>query len=281
MPFPSVNTDEYGSKYAMKEDLKEMFDDLKSYFASLLTPLNEEIALLKTALTSKDAEINALKSDISKVISTNEKLQSENKTLEARISIVEKFQHKTVESFQQLEAKVEDRTNRQLRQTIVIKGLPEKPNEKWADTRNILAKYIAKAYKMEFKTAYGLFERVHRGGGNGFEERKRGKRDIYALCSHWDDSELLVWKSYEVNRTKPKKDKVFIEYKYGPLTTLRRGEALKKRKEVLEQKLYRNAYVKFPAILMGRKDGEDSYSEIQNFSDICVSKLPALNVNGE
>ena len=140
MPFPSVDTDEYGSKYAMKEDLKEMFDDLKSYFASLLTPLNEEIALLKTALTSKDAEINALKSEVSKVISANEELKSENKTLEARISIVEKFQSKTVESFQQLETKVEDRTNRQLRQTIVIKGLPEKPNEKWTDKRNILAK---------------------------------------------------------------------------------------------------------------------------------------------
>ena len=105
MPFPSVDTDEYGSKYAMKEDLKEMSDDLKSYFASLLTPLNEEIALLKTALTSKDAEINALKSDISKVISTNEKLKSENKTLEARISIVEKFQNKTVESFQRWKQK--------------------------------------------------------------------------------------------------------------------------------------------------------------------------------
>ena len=127
MPFPSYDTDEYGSKYAMKGDLKEMFDDLKSWFASLLKPFDEEIAQLKTALTVKDAEINALKSDISKEISTNEELKSENKTLEARISIVEKFQNKTVESFQQLEAKVEDRTNRQLRQTIVIKGLPEKP----------------------------------------------------------------------------------------------------------------------------------------------------------
>ena len=59
-----------------------------------------------------------------------------------------------------------------------------------------------------------------------------------------------------VNRDKPRKDKVFIEYKYGPLTTLRRKEALKKRKEVLEQKSYRNAYVEFSAILMGRKDIE-------------------------
>ena len=38
---------------------------------------------------------------------------------------------------------------------------------------------------------HSLFERVHRGGGNGFEDKKKGKRDIYALCSHWDDSEHL------------------------------------------------------------------------------------------
>ena len=38
-------------------------------------------------------------------------------------------------------------------------------------------------------------------------------------------------------------------------------------------KLFRNAFVKFPAILMGRKEGEDSYSEIKNYSSKCVSKL--------
>ena len=48
---------------------------------------------------------------------------------------------------------------------------------------------------------------------------------------------------------------------------------MKKRKEVMDEKLYRNAYVKFPAVLMGRKDGEDGYSEIANYSDKCVSKL--------
>ena len=60
---------------------------------------------------------------------------------------------------------------------------------------------------------------------------------------------------------------------YGPLTNLRRGEAMRKRKEVMEEKLYRNAYVKFPAVRMGRKDGEDSYSEVANYSNKCVSKL--------
>ena len=56
-------------------------------------------------------------------------------------------------------------------------------------------------------------------------------------------------------------------------------EALKRRKEVLDEKLYRNAYVKFPAILMGRKDGEDTYSVVADFSEAPVSKLPVLVSN--
>ena len=125
-----------------------------------------------------------------------------------------------------------------------------------------------------------MFKRVHRGGGDGYNNSKKGKRDIYALCSHWDDSELLVWGSFDANKKKAKKDRIFIDYKYGPLTTLRRGQALKKRKEVLDQKLYRNAYVKFPAVLMARKEGEDVYSKIADFSNADVSKLPVVSEFG-
>ena len=268
---------------AQTKKFTSKFDEFKSYFTdhlqALLKPINEEISSLKSSIDTRDAEINTLKTQIATIQSTNNDLIAANKTLEARLSKTEKFQSDATASFQQLETKLEDRTNRQLRQTIVVKGLPEKKNEKWADTRNALAKYVSKAYQMDIKHAYGLFERVHRGGGDGFDGKKKGKRDIYALCRHWDDSEELVWRSYNVNKGKSKKDRIFIEYKYGPITTLRRGEALKRRKEVLDEKLYRNAYVKFPAILMGRKDGEDTYSVVADFSEAPVSKLPVLVSN--
>ena len=78
-----------------------------------------------------------------------------------------------------------------MRKAIVIKELPEKPNENWADTRNMLVKHVAKVYNKEFKHAYGMFERVHRIGRNGFRDKKN-KRDIYALCYGWYDSKDLV-----------------------------------------------------------------------------------------
>ena len=69
---------------------------------------------------------------------------------------------------------------------------------------------------------------------------------------------------------------MIIEYKYGPLTTLRRGEAMKRRRELLEDKTLRNPYIKFPAQLMGKKDGQDSYELIEDFSQKGVLELAVL-----
>ena len=241
-----------------------------------MKPINEEIASLKLELQAWSKDINNLKSEIKEIKFVNKELIAANELLKIRMVTSEKFQTAALESFKQLEGKPEDRTNRQLPQTIVMKGLPEKQDEKWSDTRNILVKHISKAYNIEFKKVYSMFERVHRGGGDGYNNSKKVKRDIYALYSHWDNSELLVWGSFGVNKKKAKKDRIFIDYKYAPLTTLRRGQALKKRKEVLEQKLYRNAFVKFPAVLMARKEGEDVYSKIPDFN-VDVSKLPVVS----
>ena len=223
---------------AQTKEMKAFFDKKMD---DRLKPISDEISELKKELQLKKAVNDNLKSEVASIKAFQEELVTSCKSLETRLSISEKFQHSSLESFKLLEEKLEDRTNRQLRQTVVINGLPEKDGEKWSDTRNALAKHISKAYKIEFKKAYALFDRVHREGGDGYEKRKKGKRDIYALCSSWDNSEFLVWNSFKANKNMPKKDRVFIEYKYGPLTTLRRGQALKLRKELIEKKEFKNA----------------------------------------
>ena len=51
----------------------------------------------------------------------------------------------------------------------------------------------------------------------------------------------------------PKKDRVFIEYKYGPLTTLRRGQALKLGKELIEKKRIQKRLRQIPGHPDGKK----------------------------
>ena len=72
------------------------------------------------------------------------------------------------------DSKLEECTNRQLCQAIVIKGLPEQGNKKWADVRNLLSKHVPKFYKVSCKKAFYLnsFCSVHanlfsRGEGVG------------------------------------------------------------------------------------------------------------------
>ena len=88
----------------------------------LLLPINTEIASLKSELRSRDVAISALQTEVAAVKSANDELMSVNKKLEEKLSDSEKFQSTVIESFIQLEEKLEDRTNRQLRQTIVVKG---------------------------------------------------------------------------------------------------------------------------------------------------------------
>ena len=99
--------------------------------------------------------------------------------------------------------------------------------------------------------------------GDDFEKMKKGKRG----CNFRDNSEYLVWNTFKANAEK--RIRVFIECKYGPLRTLRRGQTFKLRKELIEKKEFENAYIKFPAILMARKDGSDNYTVVKGFSGWC------------
>ena len=118
--------------YAQSREMKIYFSE---QFDARLKHINNEISSLKAELQLKNEAIDKLTSEMEVVKSTNDELVAANKSLEDRISTCEKFQSSALESFKMLEEKLEDRTNRQLRQTIVVKGLPEKENEKWSDTQ--------------------------------------------------------------------------------------------------------------------------------------------------
>ena len=163
-----------------------------------------------------------------------------------------------------MEKKHEDRINRQLRKTLVIRNLPEKDSEKWADTTDILANKISSLLEMSLDDAYFEIDRCHRGGISKNYKGKSKVRPIYAAMLRWETCEKLV----EAARSS---GDVYIDYKFGPLTTLRRNEALKVRKELKRSGVIEKGFIKFPAILMGKKPGAVKYEEIRNFSDDDVS----------
>ena len=160
-----------------------------------------------------------------------------------------------------LEEKVEERTNRQLRKTLVFRGITENDSEKsWAETKKVLSSKIAALLNTSPDNAGSLVDRCHRSGRKGLGR----PRPIFAAMKFWEDCESIVWSAR-------KKKTVLVDYKYGPLTTKRRNVALQKRREMLDSGELVQAHVAYPARLMGKCVGERIYKLIEDFSSMDIS----------
>ena len=111
--------------------------------------------------------------------------------------------------------------------------------------------------------AYQLLNRVHRSHSTD-NPKKRGRRDIFANIFRWDMCEKLVEDFRHLNIRG--QTNVQIKYKYGPLTTNRRVQAMETRKIMKEAGEITSGYVSYPARLMAKRQGESSYTMIKDFS---------------
>ena len=72
--------------------------------------------------------------------------------------------------------RTEDQTNRALRKTLIIRGIPEPTEENWDQTRTVASHALAKATPIDPNKLSKIFERIHRGGSfkkqQGLQPRK-------------------------------------------------------------------------------------------------------------
>ena len=170
---------------------------------------------------------------------------------------------------EELSERLEERTNRQLRQTLIFKGIHELENEKtWADTKAHLATNISQCVGVTQTFALQMLNRVHRGRPN---PRNARQRVIYANLYSWEICGKLVHDFRRLNIEG--KSQIRVEYKYGPRTSYRRNQALLKRKELKEMGDIISGYVAYPARLYVKRPGRsrtDPYEEYQDFSKVKV-----------
>jgi len=186
-----------------------------------------------------------------------------------------------------LEEKIESRTNRQLRKTLVFKGIPEKTSppktsgskrtgenkqktgESWDDTRKLLADKIANICVMRKEDASRIIERCHRSN-NSKNYKGTGPRPIFAAFFDWNDSEW-VKSEFRKNNINDPSCRTYAEQKFGPFTTMRRSQALLLRKKLKEEGTIVSGYVSFPAKLMVKKPGGENYYLEKDFSQLPVN----------
>ena len=162
-----------------------------------------------------------------------------------------------------VEERLEERTNRQLRQTLVFRGVRETNNESWEDTFDIITKIISKNLGISTRSAESMFNRVHRG-----KPTRNGDinspRPIYAAMFKWHDCENIIDEFRGLNISK--KSSIRVNYMFGPLTSARRNLALLERKKLKESGVIISGYLSYPAQLFGKIPGSDEYKLIRDFS---------------
>ena len=172
-----------------------------------------------------------------------------------------------------LTRRLEDQTNRNSRNSIVIRGLPESEGgeKSWDMTREVVCDALAPLLQINPIDISRKIERIHRGPHNNDPNKNRNNntpRLVHARLFNWNDAQWIINTSFKnrKNSTIP----IYVEQRYGPDTTYRRQEALKFRKELKERKEIVGGYLKYPAKLYVKLPGTEKYTLHQDFSDIPV-----------
>ena len=268
------------------EQLKAQLGDLKTTIEDLINGVKDELIAKISVIEDKVLEIETKADTNSKTIDTLEKLIEQNTyTIDNLVNRVEfletenkKIKHDVSSEIStnfnkqvdELSERIESRTNRQLRETLIIKGVPEEDNENWEKTSEILATVICENGTITYENAYRLIKRAHREQPN---DNRVGQRHIYAAMHSWKFCEDLKT-SFRTKRMRDSNFGISIESKYGPLTTWRRNEALNARRLLKAEKKIVGGFIAYPARLMVAypvPEGQKlRYTLYKNFSTIPV-----------
>ena len=131
-----------------------------------------------------------------------ERVKSLETSLETALSALNKkdgsddtFSHSAVlERMHSIEERLEERTNRQLRKTLVFRGINQDMSERsWKDCEEVLAKVIASTLDIDSKDAINMIDRCHRGGNPEYFKKENKLRPIYAAIHEWKVCEDVIF----------------------------------------------------------------------------------------
>ena len=279
----------------LKDIITEGFQKQKEETLQIKVELSEKIGALTVKVTDfetrlgeleewvADADIN-IENINTKVDNGIAQCNESMKHLADRVAALEEKQklvEETPNDINQMKELIEERTNRQLRETLIFKNIPEQGKESYEKTREILAEVISdNCPNIDYEEAFTQIKRCHREKPktNADGQSRAGKRHIYSAMMNWYKCQEII-DAFKKKCIDDDNFSVYVDQKYGPLTTRRRSLALKLRKELKEQGLISGGYIKYPAKLyvnvggeINPLDGRKVYNLHQDFSKADVSK---------
>ena len=226
-------------------DLTESTNNKIDGITARLDNYDEKIEKLEESVQHNDNRVGDLAVQIGNVEqSQNQKiidLTERVAELEEKLGALEN----APKQIDELAEAIESRTNRQLRETLVFKNIPEEEPEvsggllaQYTETKKLLATVISQHVPgISYDVAYSQIKRAHRE-----RERKRddieedrpsraGKRYIFAAFHSWDLCQEIL-NAFRLLNIQDRNFKIAADQKYGPLTSKRRQLAFLLRKEL-------------------------------------------------
>ena len=224
------------------DSLAETEKNMKKYIHEQISPLNETIKDLRKQLhqMKEDAKVSKKRTDDN----TNliNKLSTKVNNFEEVIA-VQSVQIKV------LQTRLEDQTCRNSRNSLIIRGVKEEPEEKWDDTRRIVCEALSAKLDLTSEQMSGMIERIHRGK----PPKNEGPRVVHARFFNWNHIELIKDKWWKNG----KGTGIYLDQRYGADTTFRRNQALATRKQLKTAGEIVGGYVKYPAKLFVKYQSTD------------------------
>jgi hypothetical protein len=173
----------------------------------------ENVELKLKTLDNLEKKVDNFENDLKKMwlnIHENKKCTDDKiNKLEERVEVVEfsgSSSDSKIEDLQksntELKGEISYLKSQQMRNNLLFGGVPEIPNEKPADTEQILRKHLCDNLKLAKEIVDGIkIERAHRIGSQGSDPNKRYNRKIVCMFSYFKDREHVRRQRFNLNGT--------------------------------------------------------------------------------
>ena len=148
---------------------------------------------------------------------------------------------------------------RSIRSTLVFKNIREERNETWEDTCHIPSNFITTKLDLSNTKEYidSMISRAHRGvekeEENNDSQQQQGNKPIFVQFVNWRVAEKIKSKVIQLNAQK--RTKVVVNQMQSKELTIRRNNALKRQREILEEDGSIQIKFVYPAILIFKTKG--------------------------
>ena len=242
--------------------ISQRLTELESISVNAITVANEAIMKANAATSKTD---DALKS-ISFANKRIDELEEKCRELEKSLTLFEKTNATIITKLKVVSERLEDQVNRSCRKTLILRGVKERKEENWNDTKKVVTEVIDKLCDVSLDPDEHI-ERAHRGHKLTHKSKKTA-RDIHVCFYDWNDTQKVLqgFQKHGIGNNQ----NIFIEQRFGPNTSWRRNQAKLARKSLKEKKEIISGYISYPAKLMVKKSKEGKYSLFKDFSNMEV-----------